>query len=114
MVYAARVKINKNNSALKDLFEVHAKTFAMAKVGDAAPKLTKRRLLTAIIFVLAFVLMVFAMLNGNGKGLYGESTAAGSPADIAEKFKNNKESSFFHNSSIYEKMFIKDTEDHSE
>lgn len=114
MVYAARVKINKNNSALKDLFEVHAKTFAIAKVGDAAPKLTKRRLLTAIIFVLAFVLMVFAMLNGNGKGLYGESTAAGSPADIAEKFKNNKESSFFHNSSIYEKMFIKDTDDHSE
>ena len=62
MVYAARVKINKNNSALKDLFEVHAKVFAIAKVGDAAPALTKRRLATVIIFILSFVVMVFSMM----------------------------------------------------
>ncbi len=62
MVYAARVKMNKNNSALKDLFEVHSKTFPAAKMGEAAPQLTKRRLATAIIFLLAFIVMVTAML----------------------------------------------------
>ena len=89
MVYAARVKMNKNNSALKDLFEVHAKTFAVAKVGSAAPALTKRRLVTAIIFLSSFVVMVFAMINGGGDGLYGET----GPKATEAKFANNQDSS---------------------
>lgn len=109
MVYAARVKMNKNNSALKDLFEVHAKTFAVAKVGSAAPALTKRRLVTAIIFLSSFVVMVFAMINGEGHadsfGIYGPDA----PATTEANFANNQDSSWFHNNAIYDSMFGTET-----
>ena len=105
MVYAARVKINKNNSALKDLFEVHAKVFAIAKVGDAAPALTKRRLATVIIFILSFVVMVFSMMAWDHmQGKEFEYNGRTTEVEYVT-FANNETSSWFHNSETTQRMF---------
>ena len=101
MVYAARVKKNKDNSAMKDLFEVHEKTFQSAAVGSIAPVLTRKRLITTVIFMFTFVFMVFAMLNYDSMG-----SVKGEPMSTFENntFGNKLGSSWFHNAKFTEKI----------
>ena len=102
MWYAARVKKDKNNSALKDLFEVHEKTFRAASTGLTAPVLTRKRMVTCFLFLFTFVFMVFAMLNYDSMS---SSLKEKQPMSTFEKdtFYNKDSSTWFHNQAITDK-----------
>ncbi len=102
MVYAAKVKKNREKSALKDLFEVHERTFAVAAIGNNAPVLTKKRLVTAIIFLSLFVFMVFAMLNYDSMNSLKDTQ----PMNKFEtkSFGNKDATSWFHNSKVTDNL----------
>ena len=102
MVYAAKVKKNREQSALKDLFEVHEKTFAVAAIGNNAPILTKKRLVTAIIFLSLFVFMVFAMLNYDSMNSLKDTEPMNNFE--AKSFGNKDATSWFHNSKVTDNL----------
>ena len=101
MVYGAKVKRNKEKSALKDLFAVHEKTFQSAAVGTVAPPLTRRRVITFALFMFSFVFMVFAMLNYDSM-----ASVKGEPMTKFESnvFGNKLASSWIHNSKFTENL----------
>lgn len=101
MFYAAKVKKSKQNSALKDLFTVHEKAFQSVAVGSLAPTLTRRRIITAALFMFSFVFMVVAMLNYDSiAGIKGQPMSKFE----ANAFGNKAASSWFHNSKFIDNL----------
>ena len=102
MFYAFRVKKNKAVAKFADMFEVHNKQFGQRSA--EIPALTKRRLITTILFMLTFVVLVLGMLNYDnlaGRDYDTGVETAGSPLKAHyDNFVNNNATSWFHNDSV--------------
>ena len=102
MYYAFRVKKNKANAKFADMFEVHNKQFGQRSA--EIPTLTKRRLITTILFMLTFVILVLGMLNYDnlaGRDYDTGTVTAGSPLKFHyDNFSNNNATSWLHNDAV--------------
>lgn len=96
MFYAFRVKQNQARAKFADMFEVHKKEFGMASA--QLPALTRRRLVSAILFFLTFVVLVSGMLqyDTNFDTKIGKWTA--------DKFSDQKSTQWFYNQSTINKL----------
>ena len=92
MFYANRVRIDKSQAKLGDMFEVHQKTFAIIDSSSKTQEFTFRKKLTVTLFILTFVVMVLGMINWDT--IFDSTFFQNLEEDV---FGNNKFSTWFHN-----------------
>ncbi len=96
MFYAFRVKQNQAKAKFADMFEVHKKEFGMANA--QLPTLTRRRLISALLFFLTFIILVLGMMQ------YDSNFDTKIADWTADKFSDQKSTQWFYNQTTINKL----------
>ncbi len=102
MTYAFKVKLNQSKAKFADMFEIHKKEFGMA---DAQlPTLTKRRIITSLLFVFTFIVMVLGMMQWDS--IIDSTKPYSRPLSNfdADNFSSNKSTMWFYNKTVINKL----------